>query len=164
MRFFRYMQNALQTGLPLHRGPVGEPRGGSFVGTFERKEKSIWVPFLDPEAIKIWSLGAIWKFIKGTGVSWVDMRLWGTKGPSIRPRCIGNVRAQTTCWSINNQSVNIPRGTTFVLCFSEHYPVCPCKWHLQTVKYHFLMVSGIASFVGACGEGVITMATPDINY
>jgi len=55
-------------GLPLHRGPVGQPRGGSFAGTFERKEKYIWVPFLDPEAIKILSLGAIWNFGKGTGL------------------------------------------------------------------------------------------------
>ena len=38
-------------GLPLHRGLVGEPGGGSFAGTFERKEKYIWVPFLDPEVI-----------------------------------------------------------------------------------------------------------------
>jgi hypothetical protein len=49
MRFLRNMQTALQTGLSLHRGPVGEPGGGSFAGTFERKEKYIWVPFLDPE-------------------------------------------------------------------------------------------------------------------
>jgi hypothetical protein len=59
MRFLRYMQNALQTGLPLNRGPVGEPGGGSFSGTFERKEKYIWVPFLDPEVIKILNLSEI---------------------------------------------------------------------------------------------------------
>jgi hypothetical protein len=46
-------------GLPLHRGPVGEPGRGSFARTFEREEKYIWVPFLDPEAIKILSLGTI---------------------------------------------------------------------------------------------------------
>jgi len=40
----------------LYRGPVGEPVRGSFVGTFERKGKHIWVHFLDPEAIKILSL------------------------------------------------------------------------------------------------------------
>jgi len=56
-------------GLPLHRGPVGEPGGGSFVRSFERKEKYIWVPFLDLEAIKNLSLGAIWNFSKGTGLS-----------------------------------------------------------------------------------------------
>jgi hypothetical protein len=82
-------------GLPLHRGLVGEPGGGSFAGTFERKEKYIWVPFLDPEAIKILSLGAIWNFSKGTGLYWVDIRLWGIEGPSIRPRCVGIVRART---------------------------------------------------------------------
>ena len=56
-------------GLHLHRVPVGEPGGGSFAGTFERKEKYIWVPFLDSDAIEILSLGAIWNFSKGTGLS-----------------------------------------------------------------------------------------------
>jgi hypothetical protein len=37
-------------------------------GSFERKEKYIWVPFLDPDDIKILSLGAIWNFGKGTGL------------------------------------------------------------------------------------------------
>jgi hypothetical protein len=35
-RFLRDTQNALLRGLPLHRGPVGEPGGGSFAGSFER--------------------------------------------------------------------------------------------------------------------------------
>ena len=51
--------------------------------------------FLDQEAMKILSLGAIWNFSKGTGLSWVDIRLWGKKGPSIM--CIGTVRARTQC-------------------------------------------------------------------
>ena len=55
--------------LPHHRRPVGEPGGGSFAGTFERKEKHIWLPFLDPEDIKILSLGVIWNSGKGTGLS-----------------------------------------------------------------------------------------------
>ena len=44
MRFLRDTQNALSAGLPLHRGPVGEPVGGSFARTFERQEEYIWVP------------------------------------------------------------------------------------------------------------------------
>jgi len=48
---------------------LGDLEGGSFAGTFERKEKYIWVPLLDPEAINILSLGAIWRFSKGTGLS-----------------------------------------------------------------------------------------------
>jgi len=79
-------------GLPLYRGPVGEPGGGPFGGTFESSEKNIWIPFVDPEVIKILSLsealaslrhtylgrffldpediriGAIWNFGKGTGL------------------------------------------------------------------------------------------------
>ena len=65
MRFLRGMQNALYVGLPLYRGPLGEPGGCSFAGTFERNELYIWVPFLDPEDIKILSLG---NFSKGTGL------------------------------------------------------------------------------------------------
>jgi len=36
---------------------LGEPGGGSFAGTFERKEKYILVPFWEPEAIEILNLG-----------------------------------------------------------------------------------------------------------
>jgi len=56
-------------GLPLHRGPVGKPGGGSFAGTFERKEKYIWVFFLDTDAIKILSEQTIWNFSKVRGLS-----------------------------------------------------------------------------------------------
>jgi hypothetical protein len=52
---------------------------------------------LDPEDIKILSLEAICNFGKGTGLSWADIRLWGTMGPYIKPRCIGTVRVQTHC-------------------------------------------------------------------
>jgi hypothetical protein len=31
-------RKALDTGISLHRGLVGEPRGDSLAGTFERKE------------------------------------------------------------------------------------------------------------------------------
>jgi hypothetical protein len=108
MRFLREMQNALYARLPLHRGPVGETGGGSFAGNFERKEKYIWVPFLDPEVIKILSLsealaslrhtflgsffldpqdiskislGAIWNFGRNRAPL-VWYRTWGTKGLS----------------------------------------------------------------------------------
>ena len=45
---------------------LGNLEGGFVAGTFERKEKYVWVPFLDPEAIKILSVGTIWTFSKGT--------------------------------------------------------------------------------------------------
>jgi len=37
-------------------GPVGEPGGGSFVGTFERQEEYIWVPLWTPRLLRfqIW--------------------------------------------------------------------------------------------------------------
>ena len=70
MRFLRDMQMLCkQVSLSLHRGPDGEPGGGSFAGIFERKKKYIWVRFLDPEDTKILSLGVIWNFSKGTGLS-----------------------------------------------------------------------------------------------
>jgi hypothetical protein len=49
------------------------------VGFFETKGEYSWVPFLDPEDIKILSLRAIWNFGKETGFSRFDIRLWGTK-------------------------------------------------------------------------------------
>jgi len=76
---------------------LGKPGGGFYAGTFEGKEKYICIPFVEPEAIKILSWWAMWNFSKGTGLSCVDIRFWGTKDLSIRPRCIGTVRAQTQC-------------------------------------------------------------------
>ena len=69
------------------------------------KKKYIWVPFLYPEDIKFWILGTILKTSKGTGLSWVDVTLWGTKCLPVRPRCIGSIRAQIHCQSVN-QSIN----------------------------------------------------------
>jgi len=48
----------------VNRCPVREPGVGSFAGIFERKEKIYLGSFLDPEDIKILSLGAIWNFSK----------------------------------------------------------------------------------------------------
>jgi len=60
----------VQAGISLPRGPIWEPGGDSLAGTFEKKKgKYIWVPSLDPEDIKLLSLGAIWNFGKGTGLS-----------------------------------------------------------------------------------------------
>jgi hypothetical protein len=81
--------------------PLANLEGIRLPGLFEIKGKRIWVPFLDPEDIKVSSLGAIWNFSKGTGLSWADIRLWDTKGLSIRPGCIGAVRDRTHCKSIN---------------------------------------------------------------
>jgi hypothetical protein len=57
---------------------IGAPlgmEGMPLPGLFERKGKYIWVSFLDPEDLKILSLGAIWNFGKGTGLAWADIRL-----------------------------------------------------------------------------------------
>ena len=71
--------------------------GGRLPGFLREKIKYILVLSLEPKDIKILSLGAVCNFSKGTGLSWVDIRLWGAKGPSIRPRCIGTIRARTQC-------------------------------------------------------------------
>jgi hypothetical protein len=63
------LRKALDTGISLHRGPNGGPGEDSLFGTFERKGYYIWFPFLDPEDIKILSLGAVWNFGNGTGLS-----------------------------------------------------------------------------------------------
>jgi hypothetical protein len=47
---------------------LGNLEGIRLLELFERKGYYIWVPFLDPEDIKILSLGAIWNFGKGTGL------------------------------------------------------------------------------------------------
>ena len=62
------------TILPLLRSTTigvgyGNLEGIRLPVLFERKEKYIWVPLMDPDAIKILSLGAIWIFGKGTGLS-----------------------------------------------------------------------------------------------
>jgi hypothetical protein len=49
--------------------PLGNLEGIHLPGHFERKVQYIWVPFVDPEDIKILSLGAIWNSGKGTGLS-----------------------------------------------------------------------------------------------
>ena len=90
----------------LHRGFV-------FQDILREKKNYIWVPFLDPEDIKILSLGAIWNSSKGIGLSRA-IRLWGTKDPSIRPRCIGTVRTGIQCPSINQ--IRKP-----VCIFKSHY-------------------------------------------
>jgi len=47
----------------------GHLEGVHLAGLLREKKKYIWIPFLDPKAIKILSLGAIWNFSKGTGLS-----------------------------------------------------------------------------------------------
>ena len=59
--------------------PLGNPEGICLPGRFEWKGWYIWVPFLDPKSIKILDLGAIWDFGTGTGHSWDNIKLWGTK-------------------------------------------------------------------------------------
>ena len=54
-------------GIPLHRGHVGV-QGVRLPEFLREKKKYISGPFLDPEDIKILSLGAIWNFSKGTGL------------------------------------------------------------------------------------------------
>jgi len=44
--------------------PLEKLEGIHLPGLFERKGQYIWVSFLDPEDIKILSLGAIWNFGK----------------------------------------------------------------------------------------------------
>jgi len=47
----------------------GKLEGVRLAGLLREKKKYIWVPFLDPEDIKILSLGAIWNFNEGIGLS-----------------------------------------------------------------------------------------------
>ena len=51
------------------KAPLGNLEGIRLPGFFKRKGKYIWVPFVDPEDIKVLSLGAIWNFDEGRGLS-----------------------------------------------------------------------------------------------
>jgi hypothetical protein len=69
MRFSRENQKPCKQ-ISLSIGTLlGYMEGVCLVGFLREKKKCIWVPFLDPEDIKILSLGAIWNFSKGTGPS-----------------------------------------------------------------------------------------------
>ena len=46
-------------------------------------------------------LGAIWNFSREQGSTELNIRLWGTKGPFIRIKCTGTLRARSQCKSIN---------------------------------------------------------------
>jgi len=67
MRFLRDMQNALYKASLSIGALLGNLVGVRLRGHL--REKYIWVPCLDPEAIKIFSLGGVWNFSKGTGLS-----------------------------------------------------------------------------------------------
>jgi hypothetical protein len=55
---------------------LGKLEGVSFAGTFERKEKYTWVPFLDPEVIKILSLS---EALASLGHIYLEFLLFGTR-------------------------------------------------------------------------------------
>jgi hypothetical protein len=77
--------------------PFGNLGGITCRDILREKEMHIWVPFLDLEDIKILSPGTIWNFGKGVGLFGAAIRLWDTKGASVRPRYIGTVRTRTKC-------------------------------------------------------------------
>jgi hypothetical protein len=54
--FFERYARCPVGGPPSHRGPLGEPGGGSFAWAFERKERISGFFFLDPVVIRILSL------------------------------------------------------------------------------------------------------------
>jgi hypothetical protein len=70
--------------------------------------------FLDPVDIKDLRLGAIWNLSKRTGLPRIGIRLWGTKGLFLRPRCIGTLRTQTQL--LINQSINQVLNISSTLC------------------------------------------------
>jgi hypothetical protein len=82
-----------------------EPGGGSFTGTFWEKNKiRMWVPLSRTQRkLKAMSVGQL-EIWKGTRLYWADVRVWGTKGPFIRPRCIGTIRVRAQM--LINQSIN----------------------------------------------------------
>ena len=101
-------QVSISTGTPL-----GNLEGIRLWGLFGGKDSISGFLSWTQRTIEILSLEAIWKFGKGTGLSWADIRLWGTKGPFVRPRCIGTIRAWTQC-----QSTYLPICLPVSVCLS----------------------------------------------
>ena len=69
MRFLRDMQMPCKQVSLSIGALLGNLEVVRLLGFLIENKKYIWVPFLDPEDIKILSLGAIWNFGKGTGLS-----------------------------------------------------------------------------------------------
>ena len=81
---------------------LGNLEGVRLLGLLREKKEYIWVPFLDPENIKISKSEGPWNFVKEQGCpESVSQR--ATKGPSVRPRYIRNVRARTQCHTTNQR-------------------------------------------------------------
>jgi hypothetical protein len=106
MRSLRDMQNALQTSISLRRVPVGEPGGGSFAGTFDRKEGVYLGSFLGHRGhYDSKSGGHLNILVKELGSPDLISDYGTHRGPSVSPRCIGNVRTRTQ-YQLINQSIN----------------------------------------------------------
>ena len=151
-------RKALDMGICLHRGSIEESEGDLLAGPFERKGQYMWVPFLDPEDITILSVGAIWNFGKGTGLYRADIRLWGTKGLSIGPRCIRALRARTQCKSINqsiNQSINHPCQKRSITHAGQSLELVTPRDTLA----HDKSSAGLCAAQGAAGEVDTRMCT-----
>jgi len=82
---------------------------------------------LDPEDVRSLIMGAFRNLSKAKGFPQTGIRLWGTKGPLLRPRCIGTVRARTS--SLINQSINrLNKLTGTILMFSQTNQNFRTKW------------------------------------
>ena len=90
--------------------PLGNLEGIRLLGLLRENDSISGFISWTQRTLKILSLGAIWDFGKGTGLYWADTSLWGAKDPSIRPRCIGTVKAGTQCNSIYLRCVHKPDG------------------------------------------------------
>jgi len=80
----RYIKRCVKSPVSFYLS-IGSPLGNveriRLPARFERKGKYIWVPFLEPEDIRVLSLGVIWNFGKGTGALLSWYQILGHKGP-----------------------------------------------------------------------------------
>ena len=120
-------------GMSLHRGLFGNLEGIHLLGLLRGEDSISGFLSWTQRTFKILSLGAIWNFGKGTGLFYADIRLWGTKGPSIRPRCIWTIRARTQCKSINLTRVNyLIFHVSHWVCTKPHTVYISNRCHRQT--------------------------------
>ena len=85
IRSFRDMQMPCRQVSLFIGAPMGNLEGVCLLGLLREKKYYIWVPFLDPEVIKILSLGATAPMI----------RYGAQRARLLRPRCIGAETPQT---------------------------------------------------------------------
>ena len=83
--------------------------------------------FLDPEDVRELSLGAIWNFIKRTGLLWLGLQLRAQRACQ-RPMCIGTARARPFIYSFYSMRPCVWSVSSWLLFLHERLGI-PLRRH-----------------------------------